>query len=198
MIQPLFQADPTAKRDLKPGTLYAVSGEGGWIYYGQVTQDKNLGFFRHRDREVGQAEIIIALPLMARFSVGYPSIGQALRGGYWRKLGRFALRQDMKISSPVVQWAVGTNTVTVWVDGTPAYATVADDPVIQDHEIMAAWDAIHHVPQRLSADFGVEPADWHVGGPVWRHRRMKEEMARRFPDNPAHKLPPGYASNPIT
>jgi hypothetical protein len=189
---PMFQPDPAAKRDLNPGTLYAVSGEGGWIYYGQVSQEKRIGFFRHRDREVGNPEHIIALPVMAKISVHHPSIGNALRGGYWRKLGRFALNPDLLNLTPMAQWPVGTNTVTVWMDGKPAYNTPSHDPAIQDYEIIAAWDAIYHVPERLTADFGSEPAAWHVGGPVWRCRRVKEEMAKRFPDNAAHALPPGY------
>jgi hypothetical protein len=164
----MFQLDPMAKRDLKPGTLYAVSGEGRWIYYGQVTQEKTLGFFRYRDREVGETENVVTFPIMARFSIMYPSIGRALRDGYWRKLGKFDLGRDMQNSPPMVQWPVGTNTVTVWVDGKAAYDTAAHDPVIQDYEIMAGWDAIYHVPERLTADFGDKPAAWHVGGPVWR------------------------------
>ena len=192
MVQPLFQPDPVAKRDLKLGTLYAVSGEGGWIYYGQVTQDKRIGFFHHRDREVRETESIVAFPVMARFSVQHVTIGQALRGGYWRKLGKFDLNRDLQNSLPCVQWPVGTSTVTIWIDGRAAYNTLVHDPTIQDYEIIASWDAIYHVPERLTADFGNEPAAWYVGGPVWRQRRVKEQMAMRFQDNPAHKLPPGY------
>ena len=191
MVNPLFEPNPTAKRDLKPGTLYAVSGESGWIYYGQVTQEKRLGFFRCRDREVGETERPVTLPVMARFGVNYPSIGQALRGGYWRKLGRFDLSYDLRSSPPTVQWPLGTSTVTVWVDGKPAYDTAVHDPKIQDYEIIASWDAVYHVPERLTADFGEEPAALHVGGPVWRYRRVREEMAKRFHDNPAHRLPDG-------
>jgi len=54
---------------------------------------------------------------------------------------------------------------------------------------MAVWDAQHHVPKRLTADFGVEASEWHVGGPIWRERKVKEEMALRHPDKPWHSLP---------
>jgi hypothetical protein len=63
-----------------------------------------------------------------------------------------------------------------------------EDPVIQDMELMAVWDAVEHIPARLTADFGAEQADWHVGGPIWRQRRVKEEMAARF-DERWHQLP---------
>jgi hypothetical protein len=54
-----------------------------------------------------------------------------------------------------------------------------EDPAIQDMELMAVWDAVEHIPARLTADFGTEEASWHVGGPIWRERRIKEEMAER-------------------
>jgi len=63
-----------------------------------------------------------------------------------------------------------------------------DDPEIQDFEVMAAWDAMAHIPGRLKADYGAEPADWHVGGPLWRYRQVRQEYARRFPQ-PWHQLP---------
>jgi hypothetical protein len=83
-------------------------------------------------------------------------------------------------------------TVTVWLDGKPAYDTRIEDPAIQKFERIAAWDAEHHLPARLKADFGVEVPAWHVGGPVWRERRVKEEFARRSPDRPEHRLPPDW------
>jgi hypothetical protein len=79
-------------------------------------------------------------------------------------------------------------TVTVWTDGKPSHNAKVDDPSIQDFEIMAVWDAEYHMPKRLTADFGVETPEWHVGGPIWRERRVKEEMARRHPDKPWHAL----------
>jgi hypothetical protein len=86
--------------------------------------------------------------------------------------------------SVVVQWPIGTQDVTLWSDGTP-YRTKVHDPAIQDFEIMAAWDAEYHIPQRLTADFGAEEAAWHVGGRVWRQRRVREERALRFQRNPS-------------
>ena len=70
--------------------------------------------------------------------------------------------------------------VTVWTE-TGSYKTQIDDPAIQDCEIIAAWDAVYHIPARLTADFGAEPAAWHVGGPVWRQREVMKERERRFP-----------------
>ena len=28
---------------------------------------------------------------------------------------------------------------------------------------MAVWDAQHHIPARLTADFGADERDWHIG-----------------------------------
>jgi hypothetical protein len=84
---------------------------------------------------------------------------------------------------------VGTLTVTVNLDGAAAYEARVDDPAIQDFERMAAWDAEQHIPARLTADFGAEPAEWCIGGPIWRERRVMEEMARRAPDAPGLRLP---------
>jgi hypothetical protein len=82
--------------------------------------------------------------------------------------------------------------VTIWLDNAPAWNTRVEDPAIQDMEIMAVWDAEFHVPARLTADYGAEEAPWHVGGPIWRERRLKEEMAARAPDQPWHRLPPDW------
>ncbi len=54
---------------------------------------------------------------------------------------------------------------------------------------MAEWDAEEHIPARLAADFDMGKAKWQVGGPIWRKRRIKEEMAARFPDQPWYELP---------
>jgi hypothetical protein len=78
--------------------------------------------------------------------------------------------------------------VTVWGRDGLDHDTRVEDPVIQDMELMAVWDAVEHIPARLTADFGAEQADWHVGGPIWRQRRVKEEMAARF-DERWHQLP---------
>lgn len=37
---PMLEANPKARAELKPGTLYALLGEQEWVYYGQVTTDK--------------------------------------------------------------------------------------------------------------------------------------------------------------
>ncbi|HEX4737869.1 MAG TPA: hypothetical protein VH331_09935 [Allosphingosinicella sp.] len=184
----MFTAAPTARADLKAGALYAFFGEGGWIYYGQVTAEKKVAFFRCRDRELGDSEAVLATPVMCLLSVAYPSITRALRSGRWTKLGRHPLSSQLQKPQPSVNWPVGTLTVTVCI-GDSTYDTRVDDPAIQDMELMAVWDAEAHVPARLTADFGVEPAQWHVGGPIRRERRIKEEMAQRFPDQPWHQLP---------
>jgi len=188
----MFAAVPNARADLKPGTVYAVAGEAGWVYYGQVAPDKSVAFFRHRDRAICAPAGALACPVMAIVDVAYPSITRALRSGRWQKRGRFPLPERLNEPRMVVQWPVGTLTVTVWLDGVAVYDTLVDDPAIQAAELMAVWDAEFHIPQRLTADFGVEPAEWHVGGPIWRERRIKEETARRQPDQPWHRLPPDW------
>ncbi len=188
----MFEAHPKARADLKQGTLYALLGEQEWVYYGQVTTDKTIGFFRRRDREVAAIEAIVTSPIMSVVSVVYPSITRALRSGRWQKLGRCELVPDLQKGRRVVQWPVGTLTVTIWDDGGPGTETRVDDPAIQDLEVIAGWDAEQHIPSRLTADFGQEPAEWHIGGPVWRERKVKEELARRHPDSPWHQLPPDW------
>lgn len=185
---PMFELKPTARADMTAGALYAVTGEGGWIYYGQVTPEKKVGFFRRRDRQPAAPTSVLTEPIMIVSSVGYPSITRALREGCWVKLGRFALADELAAPHPSVQWPVGTLTVTVCAGDGPDYDTRVEDPTIQNMELMAVWDAIEHIPARLTADYGVEEAEWHVGGPIWRERRIKEEMAERS-DQPWHQLP---------
>ena len=121
----------------------------------------------------------------------HPRDGLALRSGAWKRLGHFDLHQRLLKPRDRVQWPVFTLKVTVWsTDGN--YDTTVDDPQIQDLEIIAAWDAVHHIPERLTADFGEEQPEWYVGGPVKRQCRMKEEFARRFPDALNHQLPLGW------
>jgi hypothetical protein len=187
----MFEAKPSSRADLKSGTLYAVCGQARWVYYGQVTPDKRVGFFRRRDRDVALPADILTAPLMAVISVGYPSITRALRSGAWSKLGRFELVSALKEPWPMVQWPVGTLLVGV-SDGEAEYDTRVEDPAIQNMEVIASWDAEQHIPARLTADFGKEEALCHVGGPVWRERRVKEEYARRFPEAPWHQLPPDW------
>ncbi|WP_394729572.1 hypothetical protein [Altererythrobacter sp. GH1-8] len=194
----MFKADPMARADLKPGTLYALLGEQEWVYYGQVTSDKKVGFFRRRDREVAAVEAIVTSPIMSVVPDVHPSIGRALRSGRWQKLGRCELVPDLQISRRVVQWPVGTLTVTVWDEGGAVTETRLDDPAIQNLEVIAGWDAEEHIPSRLTADFGHETAEWHVGGPVWRERRVHEELARRHPEAPWHQLPADWVPTGAT
>jgi hypothetical protein len=188
----MFEGDPKARADLKPGTLYGLVGEGEWVYYGQVTPDKSVGFFRRRDREVADAQTILSSPIMAVVPVAYPSITRALRAGLWQKLGRYELVEALRAPRRVVQWPVGTLKVTVWEGAETTHDTRVEDPAIQDLELMAVWDAEHHIPARLTADFGAEAAEWHIGGPIWRERRVKEETAKRSPNEPWHQLPPDW------
>ena len=185
----MFERDPKARADLKAGTLYAVVGEGAWVYYGQVTPDKSVGFFRRRDREVADVQTILSSPTMAVVDVAYPSITRALRAGRWIKLGCYELVEALRAPRRVVQWPVGTLNVTVWEGAETTHETRVEDPTIQDLELMAVWDAEHHIPARLTADFGAEAPEWHIGGPIWRERRVKEELAKRSPDQPWHQLP---------
>lgn len=187
-LAPIFDPHPKARADLRPGTLYAVGGEAGWVYYGQVMPDSRLGFLRRRDRAPVTPEEILAAPVMAQFGVAHPSIGRALRAGRWLRLGNFLLHPGLSRPDPLVQWSVGTLVVTV-DDGMCEHDTRVEDPAIRNWEVIAAWDAECHVPARLTADYCAEPAAWHVGGPVWRERRVREEYARRFPDAPWHALP---------
>lgn len=185
----MFERKPTARADMSAGALYAVAGEAGWIYYGQVTPEKMVGFFRRRDRMPATANDVLAAPIMSVITVRHPSITRAMRIGLWKKLGRFPVVYGLLEPRPLVQWSVGTLTVTVCIGGAPGYDTRVEDPVIQEMELMSAWEADEHVPARLTADFGEEEAEWHVGGSIWRERRIKEEMAVRFADQPWHKLP---------
>ncbi|WP_294334981.1 hypothetical protein [uncultured Sphingomonas sp.] len=185
----MFDPKPTARADLKAGTLYAVAGEGDWIYYGQVTPEKAIGFFRQRDKEPSKPIAVLAAPIMAVISVGYPSITRAIRSGRWQKLGRFPVVAGLIAPRPSVQWPVGALTVSVCISNHPPYDTRVEDPAIQDMERMAVWDAEAHLPARLTADFEAEVAEWHIGGPIWRERRVMEEIARRCPDQPWHSPP---------
>ncbi|MFA5970161.1 MAG: hypothetical protein WC816_13085 [Sphingomonas sp.] len=194
----MFEEQPKARADMKAGTLYAVTGDSGWIYYGQVTHEKKIGFFRRRDREPIHAATVLSMPIMAVIVVAYPSITRVLRSGHWKKLGRFAMAQGLVEPRPSVQWPVGTLTVTVWEVDETNRDTQADDPAIQDMELMAVWDAEHHIPGRLTADFGIEQAEWHVGGPIRRERWIKEETARRCPDQPWHQLPADWVPTDAT
>ena len=167
-----FPPSPKARADLKPGALYAIDGADSYIYYGQVASNKQIGFFRFRSREILINEALAA-PLMSRFGVIYPSIGTALRAGKWAGLGRHELKPELLEEPLLVQWPAGTLTVTLWKGGNILGSTVVHDPEIQDLEIIAAYDATYHVPQRLQADF-CETADaWTAGGSIRRERLKK-------------------------
>jgi len=186
-VAPSFEPVPKGRGSIKPGTLYAVSGEGGWIYYGQVSPTQDVGFFRHRTRAIMDAPEVLEMEVMCRILIAHRSIGEAVRSGHWRTLGRHEPSPGLLDPCAMVQWPIGTPEVTVWTQTaqpgsatrTSSYVTTIDDPAIQQFEILAAWDAIYHVPGRLTADFCAEPCEWYVGGPVWRARRVAAEMARR-------------------
>jgi hypothetical protein len=176
-----------------------MEGGEGWIYYGQVSANKGcIGFFRHRTPSIEQPETVLTFPLMSRVGIAWPSLGRALRAGRWQLLKQVQLHEDFAKPYGVAQCPIGTNKVRVWVHadlpGQPAailktWDTRIDDPEIQDFEVISAWDAEYHIPARLKADYGAEEADWHVTGPVWRHRKVRLESAKRFPDQPWHRLP---------
>ncbi|WP_420381432.1 hypothetical protein [Novosphingobium sp.] len=193
----MFEGKPSSRADLKSGTLYAVYGERQSIYYGQVTSDKRIGFFRRRDHNVASPIDILSSPVMAVVTVVYPSITRALRSGAWSRLGRFELTSALKEPWPMVRWSAGTLIVGV-MDGDMEYDARVEDQAIQAMEIIAGWDAEEHIPARLTADFGKEEAAWNIGGPVWRQRRVKEEYARRFPDSPWHQLPADWVRTDVS
>jgi hypothetical protein len=82
--------------------------------------------------------------------VDFAPVGRALRSGAWKKLGKYPLRDELGSVRPVVQWPVGTLDVTVWIGRVQSRLTRVEDPSIQDLEIVASWDAVHHVPARLA------------------------------------------------
>ena len=45
---------------------------------------------------------------------------------------------------------------------------------------MAGWDAEYHIPSRLTADFGEEEAEWHIGGPIWGERKVRRKQRDVF------------------
>ena len=190
----MFEEDPKARSDFKAGTLYAIWGIADWIYYGQVAVDKSVAFFSRRDRKIVAGADVLASPIMSRVGVDFASVGRALRSGSWKKLGKYPLRNELGSLRPVVQWPVGTLDVTVWIGHVQSRLTRVEDPSIQSLEIIAAWDAVHHIPARLAVDYAPDEAVhtvanvWSIGGPIWRERRVKEELARRF-GKPGHELP---------
>ena len=186
-----FSPLPRARASLKAGTLFAIDGGDSFIYFGQVTRDKQIGFFRHRSRTVA-IEAAIEAPLMSRFTVGQPSIGEALRAGKWLSLGHDKLRPELEEPSVMVQWPVGTLVVSLWKGGTVIGETMVHDSAIQDLEIMGAHDAVYHVPKRLHADFTQAENAWMAGGTILRERLKKEYAAVRSSEQPWARLPPDW------
>jgi hypothetical protein len=192
-ISPAFPVLSKGRADLTTGALYAITGADGYLYYGQMCPNKQLAFFRFRNRNLSAAAALES-PLMSRFFVALPSIGRALRSGHWASLGRFPIRPALELDPILVQWSVGTTTVSLSRGGLKVGETDAWDPKIQEFEVIAAYDAIFHVPDRLVADFFAPPDAFKVGGSVRRHRLMKEDAALRFPEQPWHKLPPNWVA----
>jgi hypothetical protein len=183
---PPFPTMPGARANLTPGALYAVDGGDGFVYYGQIAENQQFGALCHRSEAISP-EAALATEIMSRFSLSLPSVGRALRSGAWVFLGRHTIRNELKQEPILVQWPVGTTTVTLWDGSKQLRDTAASDPSIQNLEVIAAYDAIHHVPQRLRADFE-KPADaWRAGGSVLRHRLQRQDLAARFPNQ--HQLP---------
>lgn len=186
----MFEPQPKARADLQAGTLYAITGEAGWVYYGQITPEKRIGIFRRRDREPAEPSLVVTAPIMVVIWLNHPSVGRALRKGLWRKLGQLPLVADLVEPRPLVIWPVGTLQVKVIQTGAEEYSTFVDDPAIQNIELAACYEADYHFPERLTVEFGAEPGEWHVGGPIWRVRKVWEERARRSPER--HQLPEGW------
>ncbi|WP_084186803.1 hypothetical protein [Andreprevotia chitinilytica] len=194
----MFEPIPKARASFVPGTLYAITGEDGWIYYGQVDLEKSIGFFHVRHEQLAAPADVLSQPIISRIGVIYSSVGEALRKGHWKLMGRHSIHNDLLTPPQTVQWPVGTLTVTVWLGAEPAYETRVEDPAIQNLEIIAGWDAIYHLPGRLKADFDPAAAEWFVGGPIWRERYVREERARRSPNQPWDQLPADWVWTGIT
>jgi hypothetical protein len=174
-----FAPDPKARRSLRPGTVYAISGQEGWIYWAQVKSELEVGFFGYRSRELADTAKALEYEVILELTVGHPSIGRALRSGVWKKLGIFPIGQSLAVNRPRIHWSdadrdMGHTQVNV-IDLTKneTSVTTADDPAIQDLELAAAWDAEHHVPERLAVVFGdKEPAPYALGNVAFIRRRM--------------------------
>lgn len=190
----MFGEAPSARADLRPGTLYAVASPNTSVFYGQVCADQSFAFYLVRDTKLSEFEPSGSTPVMSRISVNLPSIGRALRAGVWKKIGKGDLADLLLEDNTYVQWPVGTLNVHVWRGPSIISNTRIEDPTIQNAEVMSVWDAAAHVAPRLLVDFDYEEAlrvnksAWSIGGPVWRQRRVREEYARRFPGGP-HDLP---------
>ena len=174
-----------------PGTLYAVAVDD-FISYCQVAANQSLGFFRVRSNNILEIKEILRYPIMSRFGISRPSLGRALRDGYWIKFGKGNLKQELSEPVPTVQWPVGKLKVSVWLDGKIVKETSAFDPEIQSFEMVKAYDAIFHVPERLLVDYTKDSEEFESGGTVWRQRKLKEYFAYKYSTSPHHQLPDGW------
>ena len=147
------------------GILYAVDGGEGWVYYAQVAPTRDFGFFHFRSRTTSDSTAALTRALMCRVGVDCRSVGEALRAGKWLKLDKTELHPELKLPNIYVQWPIGTHKVTVWTvkaietsrrRSVVTYQTAIDDPAIQDFDVGASWHAVHHIPERLKADFGAD------------------------------------------
>jgi hypothetical protein len=183
-----FPNVPKARANFSSGTIYAVS-VGEYIFYCQVAENQSFGFFKVRTSELLEIEDILKYPIMSRFGISRPSLGFALKEGIWKKIGKGKLAKELEKPAPTVQWPVGDLTVSIWFDGEVIKETSAFDPNIQSYELIMAYDASSHVPERLTVDYDMNPEQFEFGGSVWRMRKLKEHLAKKFPDAPYHQLP---------
>ena len=183
-----FPPAPKARAALLPGNLYAIDGGDSFIYYGQVAANKQIGFFHFRS-QVLELERAFVSGLMSRFGVQYSTIGVALRAGAWQYLGKHELASQLVDEPIVVQWPVGTLDVTLWKGALLVGKTQVHDPSIQELEVISSYDAVHHVPTRLRADFTGKHDQWSIGGSVLWHRQQKQRLAEQHPDKPWLALP---------
>lgn len=174
-----FGPDPKARGSLRPGTVYAISGQEGWIYWAQVKSELEVGFFGYRSRELGDTGEALASEVVLELTVSHPSIGRALRSGAWKKLGTFPIGQSLAINRPRVHWSdvdleMGHTQVNVLdLTKNESSVTSADDPAIQHLELAAAWDAEYHVPERLAVVFGdKQPAPYALGNVAFMRQQM--------------------------
>ena len=151
--------------------VYAVSGQDGWIYWARVKSELQIGFFRCRSKSLSDAEVALTHEVMVELMLSIPSIGRALRSGAWKRIGVRSIGDSLAKQRLKVRWSEGDVIATVHALGAEGgYQTSYDDPEIQDLDIIAAWDAEHHVPSRLSAENEGEPEKNRFGGPVWQER----------------------------
>lgn len=165
-----FPPAPKAHPNLKVGSLFAIDGGDGFVYYGQVAPFDVFAFPRFRSHTLDAAGALSA-PIMSRFVVQFASVVKAVRGGIWVTLGRQPLWPELNVQPVMAQWPVRTQRLTLWQGSQMIRDAMASDPDVQDVEVLAAYDASAHVPRRLVADFNL---DVEAGGSVLGHRLKKE------------------------